>query len=171
MIQLVMPRTKYFTKEKFLGRLESIEVKLRQSRELARLETTFSALKIQPNLSRSASTREDFVGNNRSNEDKKIKEGLTLLVRREKDDKKIFKCWTCDRFGHYASRCPKREKKYKGKFKLERDKDRNFLYANEDDEFDERDQTESDYELGFLAIKEDDLDREIRKERALVSQF
>ena len=33
MIQLVMPYTKDFTKQIFLGRLESIEVNLRQSRE------------------------------------------------------------------------------------------------------------------------------------------
>ena len=31
-------------------------------------------------------------------------------------------------------------------------------------------QSESDDELGFVAIKEDDLDREIREERALVTQ-
>ena len=68
-----------------------------------------------------------------------------------------YKCWTCDEFSHYASKCPKREKKYKGNFKPTRD--RIFLYANEDEEFDERCQSESDDELGFVAIKEDDFDR------------
>ena len=50
-------------------------------------------------------------------------------MRRKKYGKKIFKCWTCNEFGHYASKCPKREKNYKGKFNPRRDKDRNFLYA------------------------------------------
>ena len=35
---------------------------------------------------------------------------------------------------------------------------------------DERDQSESDDEFKFVAIKEDDLNSEIREERALVSQ-
>ena len=74
-------------------------------------------------MTRSTSTRGDFAGSNISDEDKKIEEGIALLVRREKDGKKIFKSQTCDEFGHYASKCPKREKKYKGKFKLRRDRD------------------------------------------------
>ena len=41
------------------------------------------------------------------------------------------------------------------------------MYANEDEEFV---QCRSDDELGFVAIKEDDLDREIKEEIALVSQ-
>ena len=136
MIQLVIPYTKDFIKEMLLGRLESREVDLRQSRDLARVEIAFSYLNIWPNLTRSTSTHGDFVGSSRSNEDKKIEEGIALLVRREKNDKKIFKCWTSDEFGHYASKCPKREKKYKGKFKPRRDRDRNCLYANEDEESD-----------------------------------
>ena len=44
------------------------------------------------------------------------------------------------------------------------------MYANEDEESDEKGQSESDGELGFVAIKEDELDREIREERALFSQ-
>ena len=99
-----------------------------------------------------------------------IKEGITLLVRREKDGKKIFKCWACNEFGHYASKCPKREKNYKVNFKSRRDRDINCLYANEDEEFDGKGQSESDDELGFVVIKEDDLDREIREERSLFSQ-
>lgn len=95
---------------------------------------------------------------------------MALLVRREKDGNKIFKCWTCHEYGHYVSKFPKREKKFRGKFKPRRDKDRNFLYVNEDEEYNEKDQSESDDELGFVAIKEDDLDREIREERALVTQ-
>ena len=91
-------------------------------------------------------------------------------MRREKYGKKISKCWTCDEFGHYVSKYPKREERYKGMFKPRRDRDRNYFYANEDEESDERDQNESDDELGFVAIKEDDLDKEIREERALISQ-
>ena len=76
-----------------------------------------SALKIRPNLTRSTSVHGDFASNNKSNEDK-IEEGVALLVKREKDGKKIFKCWTCNAFGHYASKCPKREKKYRGNSNL-----------------------------------------------------
>ena len=79
------------------------------------METNFSALSIRPNLSRSTSARGVFASNNRSEEDRKINEVVALLVRREKGGKKIFKCWTCDEYGHYASKCPKREKKYKVK--------------------------------------------------------
>ena len=49
---------------------------------------------------------------------------------------KIFKFWTCNEFGHYASKCPKIEKNYKGKFMPRRD--RNYLYANEDGQSDEK---------------------------------
>ena len=37
---------------------------------------------ILPNFTRNASTCADFVGNNRVDEDKKIEEGIALLVRR-----------------------------------------------------------------------------------------
>ena len=80
-------------------------------------------------------------------------------MRREKDGKKIIKFWTCDEFSHYASKFPKREKKYKGNLEPRRDRDRNCLYSNEDEESDEKGQSESDDELGFVAIKEDDLDK------------
>ena len=44
------------------------------------------------------------------------------------------------------------------------------MYVNEEEEEDEFDQSRSEDELGFVAIKEDDLDREIREESALISQ-
>ena len=44
------------------------------------------------------------------------------------------------------------------------------MYSNENEESNEKVQSESDDELGFMLIKEDDLDREIREERALVTQ-
>ena len=44
------------------------------------------------------------------------------------------------------------------------------MYANEEEEEEESDQSRSEGELGFVAIKEDDLDREIREESALISQ-
>ena len=84
-------------------------------------------------------------------EDKTI--GVALLVRREKDGKKIFKCWNCNEFDHYTSKYPKREKKYRGNFKPRRD--RECLYANEEDDYDEQAVSASDDEIGFVAIKEE----------------
>ena len=46
MIQLLISCTKYFTKERLLGRLEAVETKLKQFGELTKTETTFSALNI-----------------------------------------------------------------------------------------------------------------------------
>lgn len=111
MIHFLISCTKDFTKEILLRRLEAVENELRQSGELTRIETAFSALNIRPSLSRTTSTRGNFSSSSRSDEDRKIEEGVALLVRREKYGKKIFKCWTCNEFGHYASKCPKREKK------------------------------------------------------------
>ena len=96
-------------------------------------------------------------------DDKKIEKGVALLERREKDGKKKFKCWTCNEFGHYASKCPKREKRYKGKFKPRRDRD--CLYANEEDDSNEQVVSDSEDEIGFVAIKEESLEK-----MALVSQ-
>ena len=84
-----------------------------------------------------------------------------MLIEREVDGKKIFKFWTCNEYGHYASKCPKREKKYKKRFRSRRP--RNCLYVNEEEEEDESNQSRSEDELGIVAIKEDDLDREIRE--------
>lgn len=102
------------------------------------METAFSALSILPSLSRNASTNGDYARNNisRSEEDRNIEEGITLLVRRKPDGKKIFKCWTFNEFCHYASKYPKRVKKYKNNFNSRMP--REFLYANNDDELDER---------------------------------
>lgn len=90
-----------------------------------------------------------------------------MLIRREPDGKTNFKCWICNEFGHYVSKCPKREKKYKRNFKPR--KPRDCLYANEDDESEERVHNESDDELGFVAIKEESSEIEIREEKASVS--
>ena len=105
--------TKDFTKEKFLGRLEIVENKIRQSRELTRIEIAFNVLNVWPNLSSSTSARGYFASSRRSKEDRKIEEVVSLLVRREKVGKKILKCWACDEYGHYAYKCSKRGKKYK----------------------------------------------------------
>ena len=110
MIQLVQHYTKDFTKETFLGRIESIEIEMRHLGELTRVETTFSAMNTWSNMSRSTSARVDFANSSRFEEDKKIEEGIALLVRRQKEGVKIIKCWTCDEYGHYAPKCPKREK-------------------------------------------------------------
>ena len=99
----------------------------------------------------------------KADEDRKIEEGVALLIRREKDGKKIFKCWTCNEYGHHASKCPKRVKKYRGNFKPRND--RNCMYVNEEEESDEQTVSGSDEEIGFVAIKE-----ESPEKMALVSQ-
>ena len=110
------------------------------------------------------STSGDFLGNKRvkSKEDKKIDEGIALLVKREPKGKRIFKCYTCKEYTHFTANCPKRENKYKKNFYSRRS--RNFLYANDEEESKER--SESEDELGFVSIKEDSPKREV----ALVSQ-
>ena len=77
---------------------------------MMKIETAFSALNIWPSLSRSTSARGDFASNKKFEEDRKIEEGAALLVRKGKGGKKIFKCWTCDEYGHYTSKCTKIEK-------------------------------------------------------------
>ena len=84
MTQLLISCTKDFTKESLLGRLEVVKKGLRQCRELTSLKTTFSALNIWPSLSRSTSARGDFSSSKKFKEDRKIEEGVTLLVKREK---------------------------------------------------------------------------------------
>ena len=83
-----------------------------------------------------------YFASSRKTVEEKIN-GVTLLVEREKYGKKIFKHWTCNEYGHYASKCPKRENKFKGRFR----RPRNFLYANEEEEEDESDKNMSEDEL------------------------
>lgn len=75
------------------------------------METTFSALSAHPSLSRSARFIGDYASSRRSRfeEDRRIEEGIVLIVRREPNGKRIFKCLTCNKFGHYVFKCPKRE--------------------------------------------------------------
>ena len=54
-------------------------------------------------------------------------------------------------------KCLKREKKYKGNYKPI--KDRECLYANKDNDFDEQELSASDDEIGFVAIKEEILEK------------
>ena len=108
-------------------------------------------MNIKPGLERNTKAQGDIASNTKSIEEK-IKEGVTLLVEREKDGKNIFKCWTCNEYGHYASKCPKREKRYNGNHKPR--KDRDFLYGNEDYDYDEQVLSLSDDNIRFLAIKE-----------------
>ena len=120
------------------------------------VETLFSALSVKSRSARKASVQNGSASSSKTI-DEKIKGGVALLVEREVDGKKIFKCWTCNEYGHYASKCPKREKKYKGRFRSRRP--RNYLYDNEEEEEEESNQSRSEDELGFVAIKEDDLDK------------
>ena len=71
--------------------------------------------------------------------------------------RKYLKCWTCDEYDHYASKFPKREKKYKGKYKFR--KDRVCLYENKDNDSNEQAVSASDDEIGFFAIKEESLEK------------
>lgn len=155
MIDQVIPCTKKFTRETLLGRLEVEKMSLKNSRDFPRVEFFFSTLSVCLSLSRSVSTSGDYARRNksRSQEYKRIEEGISLFVRRELGSKIIFECWACNEFGHYTSKFPKREKKYKKNFMSIRPRD--FLYANEDDEYKERVQSESDDELGFVYIKEE----------------
>ena len=107
MIQLMIPCTRNPTKETLLGRLEVVELDLKQSRELASIEIAFSALNIKSGLTRNTGVQNDFSSSNKI-VDEKIKEGVALLIEREVDGKKIFKFWTCNEYGHYASKFSKR---------------------------------------------------------------
>ena len=132
MIQLMILCTKNFTKETLLGRLEAVVLDLKQCGELASVETTFSALSVGHGLARNTSAQGEFASSSKT-VDKKIK-GVALLIEREVDGNKIFKCWTCNEYNHFASKFPKREKKFKGRFRSRRP--RNCLYANEEEEED-----------------------------------
>lgn len=92
---------------------------LNKSGYFPRVETTFNTLSVHASLSRSVSTSRNYTSNNISisKEDRRIEEGIALPVRREPYGKRIFKCWSCNEFGHYFSKCLKREKKYKKNFK------------------------------------------------------
>ena len=79
MIQLMIPCTKNFTKETLLGRLEAVELDLKKSRELAKVETTFSALSVRPSLAKSTSVQGDIASSSKTIE-KKIQEGVGLLM-------------------------------------------------------------------------------------------
>ena len=134
---------------------------------MAKVEIALSALDIKLGLARRKKPWGNIASSSRSIEEK-IQEGVALLLEREKDGKNIFKCWTCNEYGHYASKCPKRERKFKARFKSIRS--RNYLYANEEEDEEEFDQRKNEDELGFLAIKEEDLGGEISEEIALISQ-
>ena len=131
MIQLMITCTENFMKETFLGRLEAIELYLKQSGELEKGETMFNLLSVKHSLEKNTSAQGDISSSSKTVEEK-IKEGVALLVEREKDGKNVFKCWTCNEYGHYASKCPKREKKFKGRFRSRRS--RKCLYANEEED-------------------------------------
>ena len=123
--------TKNFTKETFLGKLEAIELDLKQLGEQAKVEIAFSALSVRPSLERSTSAQGDFASDSKIVEEN-IDECVALLLEREVDGKKIFICWTCNEYGHYASKCPKRGKNFKGRFRSRRTRD--CLYVNEEEE-------------------------------------
>ena len=81
------------------------------------MEKIVSVQKDRPMFTRSMSTSGDHSNKNREKEveEKKIEEGLALLMKRELGGSRILVCWTCKELGHYSYKCPKREKKYKYK--------------------------------------------------------
>ena len=85
MIKQVILLTKDFTRETLLGKLQSIEMSMRYSGVLSRVEISFSALSFQPMLTRSAIKSGEYTSSSwtKEEEDKKIKEGIALLMRRE----------------------------------------------------------------------------------------
>ena len=62
-------------------------------------------------LTRSASRDYASSSQTRVEEEHKIEEGLSRLMKREPKGNKIYKCWTCNEYGHYSSKCPKRVRK------------------------------------------------------------
>ena len=159
MIKQVIPSVDKFSKETLLGRIEVAEVSLRQNGDLPGIETTLSALSMKPSLSRSTSTSGNFASSSRAKfeEDKKIEKGIVLLVKRELEGERFFKFWTCREYGNFASKFRKRVNKFKRNFQSRRP--RNCLYAN--DEEDSKERSENEDELGFVAIKEDSIEREV----------
>ena len=73
--------------------MEATKFDLKQSRELAKVEIAFSALSIKLGLAKNSSVQGDIANSSKTIEEK-IKEGVALLVEREKDGKNIFKCWS-----------------------------------------------------------------------------
>ena len=85
----MIPCTKNFTKETLLGRLGAAKFDLKQFKELAKVETTFSALNVKSGLAKNTSAQWDIAISSKTVEEK-IKEGLSLLVKREKYGKNIL---------------------------------------------------------------------------------
>ena len=158
MIKIMTPSTNKFIMENFLGILEATELRLRQFVELSRVDIVFIALNFHPSLSKSASTNGDYASSKSISEEDR---------NREPNVNKIFKCCTCNESDHYASKYPHKEKNYTINFKPKIS--RYCLYENKDDESGEITQNVSDDELRFITIKEDELDKEIREEKSLVS--
>lgn len=108
---------------------------------------------------------------------KKI-EGLALIMKREPKGNKILMCWTYKEFGHYSTKYPKKEKKFKPRKAYKSRVPKDYFYVNADGDFDFKmadffndSDDENDDEIGFVAIKEESHEKEeIKEERALVSQ-
>ena len=66
----MIPCTTNFTKETLLGRLKAIEFDLKQSRQLEKVETIFSALNIKPGLGRNTKVEGDISSSSKYIEEK-----------------------------------------------------------------------------------------------------
>ena len=65
----MIPYTKNITKETLLDRLKAAKFDLKQSGELAKVETNFSALSVRPSLAKSKSVRGDFASSRKTIEE------------------------------------------------------------------------------------------------------
>ena len=85
MIEKVIPYSEKFSKETLLIRLELVEVSLKQSGYLPKIEIVLNALSMRSKLSKSVSTSGNFTSSSKSKskEEHKIEEGITLLMKRE----------------------------------------------------------------------------------------
>ena len=85
----MIPYTKNFTKETFLGRLEVAKFDLKQFGMLEKVEIVFSALSVKPSLAKNTSVQGEIFSSSKTVEEK-INEGVTLILEREVHGKKIL---------------------------------------------------------------------------------
>lgn len=104
-----------------------------------------------------------------------IDEALALLAKREPKGRKAIVCWTCKELGHFSSQCPKREKKTKPRKPYKSKITKDCFFVDKDDEFDFKminflESDDENDEIGFVAIKEENPEKEVKEEKVVVSR-